>query len=157
MLSGDDSPELTEPLEDQVAEQNFRVRLPSAVGTFTPYDPANDVLVLSATLADETPLFWLTFDPDQGLFSGTPGAADVGLVNLKVRADDAGADGDINTTGDNGGFTYDYFTLTVTNVNDAPAVALVVPAQTVFEDQIQTINTNSRPTFSWTLMKILWP
>ncbi|MBL91653.1 MAG: hypothetical protein CMH56_07545 [Myxococcales bacterium] len=136
VLNGNDAPSLSQPLADQNAEQNFAFEFTVPENTFVPYDEANDILVLSATEVNETALpAWLNFDTASRTFSGTPGAQDVGVWNIKVRADDAGSDGDLYTTVDNGGFAYDYFTITVTNLNDAPAVAIVVPSQEVQEDQ----------------------
>ncbi|WP_264373117.1 calcium-binding protein [Pelagibius marinus] len=48
---------------------------------------AGDVLTVTATLADGSPLpAWLQFDGSQ--FIGTPGASDVGILNLVVEATD---------------------------------------------------------------------
>jgi trimeric autotransporter adhesin len=49
-------------------------------------------LVYSATLSDATPLpSWLTFDPATRTFSGTPTAADVGALQVRLTATDAGS------------------------------------------------------------------
>lgn len=57
-------------------------------GSFTDQD-AGDSLHYSASLADGSPLpVWLDFDPITRLFSGTPGAGDVGLLTLRVIATD---------------------------------------------------------------------
>ena len=62
-------------------------------------------------------------------------AADVDIWNIKIRAEDAGADGDLLTLEDNGGFAEDYFTITVNNINDAPETIGALDAQVVLEDQ----------------------
>ncbi|MBE5216031.1 putative Ig domain-containing protein, partial [Pectobacterium quasiaquaticum] len=81
--------------------------LPS--GLFT--DPDGDTLTLSATLADGSPLpSWLSFNAATGTFSGTPANGDVGNLSIKVTANDG--DASVSTS----------FSLTVTNVNDAPVV-----------------------------------
>lgn len=57
-------------------------------GSFTDPD-AGDSLEYSASLVDGLPLpDWLHFDPATRLFSGTPGAGDVGLLTLRVLATD---------------------------------------------------------------------
>jgi hypothetical protein len=87
-------------------------------GTFV--DPDGDALTLSATLANGNPLpTWLHFDPATGTFSGTPGNADVGNLSIKVTASDGGAPVSTN------------FSLTVTNVNDAPVVGAPIPPQSI--------------------------
>ena len=54
-------------------------------------DPDGDRLVYSATRADGSALpAWLGFDPATGRFSGTPSAADAGLVDIHVTATDGG-------------------------------------------------------------------
>ncbi|MBN3053835.1 putative Ig domain-containing protein, partial [Pectobacterium brasiliense] len=79
---------------------------------------------LSATLADGSPLpSWITFNPATGTFSGTPDNADVGSLSIRVTA----------TDGSNAA-VYTDFSLTVTNVNDAPVVATPIPAQSVAQD-----------------------
>ncbi|MBI0432194.1 putative Ig domain-containing protein, partial [Pectobacterium parmentieri] len=90
-------------------------------GTFI--DPDGDTLTLSATLADGSPLpSWITFNPATGTFSGTPGNGDVGNLTIKVTANDG--DASVSTT----------FSLTVTNVNDAPVVGTPIPPQSVAQD-----------------------
>ncbi|WP_323667255.1 putative Ig domain-containing protein, partial [Pectobacterium punjabense] len=56
-------------------------------------------------------------------FSGTPGNAEVGNLSIRVTATDGG-----NAS------VYTDFSLTVTNVNDAPVVAMPIPAQSVVQD-----------------------
>ncbi|MBN3113516.1 putative Ig domain-containing protein, partial [Pectobacterium brasiliense] len=83
-----------------------------------------DTLTLSATLADGSPLpGWITFNSATGTFSGTPVNADVGSLSIRVTA----------TDGTNAS-VYTDFSLTVTNVNDAPVVATPIPAQSVPQD-----------------------
>ncbi|WP_052085000.1 Ig-like domain-containing protein, partial [Comamonas testosteroni] len=79
-------------------------------GTFT--DPDGDTLALSASLADGSALpGWLTFNAATGTFSGTPGNGDVGVLSIKITSTDATSN-TVSTT----------FSLTVTNVNDAPVL-----------------------------------
>ena len=56
------------------------------------------------------------------------------MRNIKLAAEDAGADGDLSTVEDNGGFAEDYFTI-VNNINDAPETIGALDTQVVLEDQ----------------------
>ncbi len=97
-------------------DQAFSFTLPA--GLFTDID-AGDTLALSARLSSGAALpAWLHFDATTRTFSGTPANADVGALNLQVTATDPG--GASASTG---------FALTVRNVNDAPTLALPMPAQ----------------------------
>ncbi|MFP4125210.1 MAG: putative Ig domain-containing protein [Alphaproteobacteria bacterium] len=73
-------------------------------------DPDGDDLTVEATLANGRPLpDWLDFE--NGVFTGTPGQADVGQVNVALTAEDpAGAEASAS------------FAVTVADVNDAPTV-----------------------------------
>ena len=81
-------------LAAQTASQNaivgsaFSLLLPA--GTFTDVD-AGDTLTYTATAADGSPLpTWLTFNAATRTFSGTPAAANVGTLSVKVSATDLG-------------------------------------------------------------------
>ena len=81
-------------LAAQTASQNAIVgsafSLPLPAGTFTDVD-AGDTLTYTATAADGSPLpTWLTFNAATHTFSGTPAAADVGTLSVKVSATDLG-------------------------------------------------------------------
>ncbi|QIR15124.1 putative Ig domain-containing protein [Shewanella aestuarii] len=80
---------------------------------------ADDILTLSAV----TKPSWLSFDVGSGVLSGTPTSADVGShpVTLKVT-DKAGLSAEQS------------FTITVSNVNDAPDIT-GTPATTVNQDE----------------------
>jgi Ca2+-binding RTX toxin-like protein len=97
------------------------------VNTFTDID-AGDVLALSATLADGTALpSWLSFNAATRTLSGTPGNSQVGYLAIKLTAtDQAGATATTN------------FNLSITNVNDAPVVSVLLADQTVVEDKAFT-------------------
>ncbi|MDA9020304.1 putative Ig domain-containing protein, partial [Flavimaricola sp.] len=76
--------------------------------TFTASDvDAGDVVTLSA----ETKPDWLNFDASTGVLSGTPTNGDVGDYSVVLRATDT-----------SGAFEEQSFTVTVSNVNDAPFV-----------------------------------
>ncbi|MBN3051166.1 tandem-95 repeat protein, partial [Pectobacterium brasiliense] len=118
-----DAPVVATPIPAQNITQNDSMSFTVPSGTFTDPD-VGDTLTLSATLADGSPLpSWITFNPATGTFSGTPGNADVGSLSIRVTA----------TDGSNAS-VYTDFSLTVTNVNDAPVVATPIPAQSVVQD-----------------------
>lgn len=74
-------------IDDQitVAEQVWSFTVPA--NTFS--DADGDALTLSATLEDGSALpSWLSFDATSGTFSGTPPAAFLGSLSLKVTASD---------------------------------------------------------------------
>ena len=104
--------------------------------TFTDID-AGDVLSLSATLADGTALpTWLSFNAATRTLSGTPGNSQVGVLAIKLEAtDQAGASASTN------------FNLSITNVNDAPVVSVLLADQAVVEykafSYVVTANTFS--------------
>ena len=117
-----DAPAQLQPVGDFATpeDQPFNLALP--VGTFGDVD--GDTLILSAALADGSVLpSWLSFDVAAGTFSGTPANGDVGSLAVTVKATDpAGASSTAS------------FTLTVTNVNDAPVLNGSVADQLAAED-----------------------
>ena len=118
-----DPPLVANSIADQstLEDEAFSFTVPA--DTFADVD-LGDSLTYSATLADGTALpAWLTFDPTTMTFSGTPANEDVGILNLKVTATDTAGAG-----------VSDDFNVTVTNVNDAPAVANPLADQTTLED-----------------------
>ncbi|GKV77515.1 hypothetical protein PEC106568_26890, partial [Pectobacterium carotovorum subsp. carotovorum] len=118
-----DAPVVATPIPAQSVPQDGSLSFSVPAGTFTDPD-VGDTLTLSATLADGSPLpGWITFNPTTGTFSGTPGNADVGSLSIRLTA----------TDGSNAS-VYTDFSLTVTNVNDAPVVAIPIPAQSVAQD-----------------------
>lgn len=104
-------PEVSAPLSDAEARAGEAFRHALAAGTFT--DPDDDDLTLTASLVDDSELpAWLTFDPANGTFSGTPEEA--GTYYVKVTA----TDGKENVS--------DIFKLTVrpASVNNSPEVSV---------------------------------
>ena len=61
--------------------------------------------------------------PPTRTFSGTPLNADVGTTTVTVTADDG-----------NGGTVSDTFDIVISNTNDAPTVANLIPDQVATED-----------------------
>ena len=129
------TPTVATPLADQTLPEDapFSVVLPANM--FADED-SGDMLTLSTSLADGTALpAWLTFDAMTGTYIGTPDDAQVGTVDLKVTATDTG---NLSVS--------DVFTLTVTNVNEAPMVAVPLADQTTLEDTAFSF-TVPAPTF----------
>ena len=74
--------------QNAIVGSAFSLVLPA--GTFTDVD-AGDTLSYTATAADGSPLpAWLTFNAATSTFSGTPTAADIGTLGVKVSATDLG-------------------------------------------------------------------
>ncbi|MEM7767558.1 MAG: putative Ig domain-containing protein, partial [Pseudomonadota bacterium] len=78
------------PLPDQGTEEGESFSFEVPAETFS--DADGDTLMLGATQANGDPLpDWLVFDPDTETFSGTPGEADVGGLEITVTASDGEA------------------------------------------------------------------
>ncbi|MGQ0545574.1 MAG: putative Ig domain-containing protein, partial [Betaproteobacteria bacterium] len=116
------TPALVEPIADQSADEDASFSFTVAEGAFS--DPDGDELAYTASLADGSELpAWLSFDAGTRTFSGTPAQADVGPIGVRVTA----TDGEGLSAGDE-------FTITVTNVNDAPVAAMPIPDLLATED-----------------------
>lgn len=117
------APTLATPLADQTVLEDAPLSIQVPANTFVDQD-ASDVLIYSASLTDDTALpAWLSFNPTTRTFSGTPDDAQVGSLDLKVTATDQ----------DNLSVS-DLFSLTVMNVNEAPAVGVPLANQIAVED-----------------------
>lgn len=89
-------------------------------------DADGDTLTWLATLENGDPLpSWLSFDPATHSFSGTPDNGAVGDMRIMVMAADP-----------LGTFASSAFTLTVTNVNDAPTVLNGIEDKRAVEDEL---------------------
>lgn len=119
-----DAPVLAAAIGDQISPEDALWQFTVPADTFADVD--GDVLTLSATLADGTPLpGWLTFDAATRTFSGTPPQDFNGEIQLKVTA----SDGSLTAS--------DAFKLTIAPVNDAPVAA--DDAASTSQDQPVTI------------------
>ena len=120
-----DAPTVLNPIADHTVSEDasFSIQIPA--NTFADDDAIHgDTLTYSASLADGTALpTWLSFDATTRAFSGTPDDAQVGTLDLRVTATDTGT---LSVS--------DVFTLTVTNVNEAPTVAAPLADQQATED-----------------------
>ena len=85
-----DAPVLAAQTGNQNATVGSAFSLALPAGTFTDVD-AGDTLTYTATAADGSALpAWLTFNATTRTFSGTPAAANVGTLSVKVTATDLG-------------------------------------------------------------------
>ena len=112
VLNVNEAPTVANPIADQTVLEDapFNIQVPA--NTFADQD-ANDTLTYSASLANGTALpAWLSFNSTTRTFTGTPDDAQVGSLDLRVTATDSGT---LTVS--------DTFTVTVTNVNEAPTVA----------------------------------
>ena len=103
------APVIAMSISDQSINEDTALSFQVPAGTFS--DPDADTLLLSATLADGSPLpGWLTFNAATQTFSGTPPQDFNGQLSLMVSA----SDGELSVS--------DSFTLTIKAVNDAPVI-----------------------------------
>jgi Ca2+-binding RTX toxin-like protein len=117
------APTLATPLADRTVPEDapFNIHVPA--DTFADQD-SGDTPTYSASLANGNVLpTWLNFNGTTRTFTGTPGDAQVGSLDLRVTARDTG-----NLTAS------DVFTLTVTNVNEAPTVTVPLADLEATED-----------------------
>ncbi|MFZ4650353.1 MAG: putative Ig domain-containing protein [Rubrivivax sp.] len=121
-----DAPALANPIADQGATEDQAFAFTFNANTFADVDaPYGDTLTYTAMKADGTALpSWLTFNAATRTFSGTPANGDVGFFDVKVTATDG-----------SGVPVTDKFRITVTNTNDAPAVAASIADQRATEDE----------------------
>ncbi|MBW4677408.1 MAG: putative Ig domain-containing protein [Desmonostoc geniculatum HA4340-LM1] len=120
-----DAPTVANPIPDTTTAEDsaFNFTVPS--NTFADVD-AGDTLTYTATLDNGNPLpSWLSFNATTRTFSGTPTNSNVGAIAIKVT-----------TTDSSSASVSDTFNLTVTNVNDAPTVAVAIADQTTAENSV---------------------
>jgi glucose/arabinose dehydrogenase len=114
-----EAPVLDQPIDEQTATVGSGFAFDIPAGTFA--DPDGDELILSAQAEDGGTLpGWLTFNAATGQFTGTPGAADVGSVTIRVTAVDP-----------SGETSSDVFSISVDGPNVRPVVANALASQTV--------------------------
>ena len=96
--SSNNAPTVATAISDQTATTGTALSFAFPADTFA--DADSDTLTYSATLADDTALpLWLSFSAATRTFSGTPQAADVETVSVKVTASD-GNGGSVSDTFD---------------------------------------------------------
>ncbi|MBF0155678.1 MAG: putative Ig domain-containing protein, partial [Magnetococcales bacterium] len=113
-------------IADQEAHEEtpFAFHLPAT--TFTDADAAAGQLTLAVRTLDGGDLpSWLTFDPQTGMFSGTPGNGDTGRVTLRVSATDP-----------DGAVAASAFSIEVANVNDAPELLHSLADRRAYQDRL---------------------
>ncbi|MBF0463403.1 MAG: putative Ig domain-containing protein, partial [Magnetococcales bacterium] len=113
---------LVQNLGEATIQQGHGFSLTLPTGLFTDQDAADATLALSAVnmVTGAALPTWLTFNSTTGVFSGTPGATDVGSLSVKVIATD------------HGGLTAaDAFTINVQAVDKAPVLSVPTLTQTI--------------------------
>ncbi|ASJ72603.1 cadherin-like domain-containing protein [Granulosicoccus antarcticus] len=133
-ISGNTTPVTNGSIDSQVTTelQAFTLSLDSDLFSDTP----DDSLIWQTSMVDGSPIpQWLSFDSTDRTFSGTPGDADTGEVELRVQAIDT--HGAVSAPID--------FVLTVNDINQ-PSTVSVGKVATVVENQkgafLTTINAN---------------
>jgi uncharacterized delta-60 repeat protein len=117
-------PTVATPIPDQAVAEDASLSYVMPANTFGDVDGWDATLAYTATRADGTALpSWLSFNATTHTFSGTPQNADVGAIDVTVTATDLA-----------GASISDTFQLTVNNTNDAPTLALALPAKATAED-----------------------
>ncbi len=118
-----DAPTVAAPLPNQGATDGSSFNYSIAAGSFADVD-VGDTLSYSAMLVNGAALpAWLSFDNVTRTFSGAPASADVGVIDIRAAVTDVA-----------GASAFQDFTLTVANVNRAPAIAAPIPDQGASED-----------------------
>ena len=118
-----DAPVAVVPIADQTTNEDAGFSFTVPATSFVDVD-VGDILTLSATLADGSPLpAWLSFDPVTQTFSGTPLNDDVGALTIRVTATDT-----------SGATATQDFTVTVANINDGPVASVTIADQATNED-----------------------
>ena len=103
------APTVANTIQDQTATVGTALSYAFPANTFADTD-AGDTLTYTATQSDDSALpSWLSFAAATRMFSGTPTAADVGTVSVKVTARDG-----------NGGSVSDTFDIVVSAAATAP-------------------------------------
>jgi len=119
-------PTLDNAIANQETNEDVLFTFSIPENTFS--DSDEDELILSASLTDDSSLpDWLSFNNTTNTFSGTPVQANVGLLSIKVTADD-GLEGVVS----------DEFEIIVNNVNDAPIVSQSISVKTALTESLFT-------------------
>jgi hypothetical protein len=128
------APVVSVEIADQAAPEGDGFTFVVPADTFADLD--GDALSLSATLATGDALpDWLSFDAATGTFSGTPDAADIGVVSVCVTASDGSQS------------VSDTFDINVTDVDFAPILAQDIADQDAIEGNAFTFTVPAE-TFS---------
>ena len=118
--SSNNAPTVATEIPDRTATAGAAFSYAFPDNTFADVD-AGDTLTYTATKSDDSALpSWLGFAAATRTFSGTPQAADVGTVSVKVTASDG-----TDSVSD----TFD-IVVNVAGTNNAPTVATVIPDRT---------------------------
>ena len=122
-----DAPYLAGELADHIAAKGESFEFLVDRGIFADIDKGDTgALTLRASLASGEPLpAWLSFDPAESMFFGTPSGEDLGTLRIRVTATDPSQAG-----------VSEEFDLTVINTNSAPIAGRAIEDQTAMEDSV---------------------
>ncbi|MFM9969186.1 MAG: putative Ig domain-containing protein [Burkholderiales bacterium] len=110
-------PVVAHPIADRSTGENSAFSFTVGADTFADPDLGDTNLAYSAVKADGAALpAWLAFDATTRTFSGTPGNADVGVLNVLVIGSDSQSLSGLEE-----------FALTINNTNDAPVPGFLAP------------------------------
>ncbi|ETR65097.1 MAG: hypothetical protein OMM_14826, partial [Candidatus Magnetoglobus multicellularis str. Araruama] len=119
-----DAPTVVNEISDQTINQDKTFNFAINSETFEEVD-AGDILTYTSTLENgETLPEWLTFNTSTITFNGIPTNDDIGSLSIKITATDNSLES-----------TFDIFTVTINNINDAPILVQEIPDQSVNEDE----------------------
>ena len=128
-----DKPVVSTPMTSQTAQEDQPFEFVVPTNTFTDIDEDN--LTLSAVLKNSQTLpAWLSFNPENNSFSGTPVNDDVGVYQIALTAKDT-SQTSVST----------FFAITVVNTNDTPSISFI--------DDLYT-SENTPTEFNVTLMDV---
>ncbi|KKZ13790.1 MAG: hypothetical protein TH68_06170, partial [Candidatus Synechococcus spongiarum 142] len=123
------APSVDNTIPDQTAPVGTAFSYAFPANTFS--DADGDSLTYTATKSDDTALpDWLAFDANTRTFSGTPQAANIGTVSVKVTADDS-----------NGGTISDTFDIVVSDTT--------APSVTSIERQTPSTSPTNADSLTW--------
>ena len=130
VLNVNDPPTASE-IPDQMAVEDASFSF-DVTEFFADVDPTDQLIYLLTAEGGEEIPEWLSFDSEQGLFSGTPGNEDVGTTTLEVTAVDKNLER-----------VSAIFDLAVENVNDEPTLTGDIPDQRVDQGQEFTFDVST--------------
>lgn len=126
VVNTNDAPVVANPIPDQNATEDQPFSFTFASNTFIDPDPNSSPPTYTAQMAGGGALpAWLTFNSATRTFSGTPTNGDTN-VTIEVIA----SDGALSVS--------DTFAITITNVPDAPYLAIPIPDQSATEETLFT-------------------
>jgi hypothetical protein len=132
ITNANDAPTVSNAILDQTITEGSALSFQFNTNVFVDVD-SSQVFSYAATLSNDTVLpSWLNFDATTRTFSGTPANSDVGLLEVKLTATDSESL-----------LVSDTFSITVTNINDAPTVANEIADKTISKGSVMYFKFDS--------------